>query len=168
MESVVTQGKWNRKDLSRSLRLSYRFKFNDAIFIGGFLAIGWALHQILLFGILAIILNISINTWLGSILAWTLAKKVREHKVTTVSDEGISTVGESFSAQTPWSAFAKSKESTDFYILQKYQRGLFDTFFRKKAFTSRSDEARFRSFLRLHTDASLLADPILDRLSSGE
>jgi hypothetical protein len=86
---------------------------------------------------------------------------VNDKKVTIVNDEGITTIGSTYSIKDEWTTYPRSRETAEFYFLKRADREM-SSAFRKSSFATPSDEARFRAYLKVHTKASLRENLVLD------
>jgi len=77
------------------------------------------------------------------------------------TDQGVTTTFDSGETTFTWEVFPRSREWSDYYFLMR-NRLIVATIIPRRAFTSVTDEAKFRSLLRVHTTARLISNKALD------
>lgn len=161
MDDIEISEKWNRNEFIHSRMYDSSMSWWDAAYWIGLAILAWRQGEYLLTLGVGTVLYLFLTLIFKPTLLWNSLRGLSEPLVTKISEDGISVTNGSVTVFEEWSTFSKSIEKPDFYILRKRGREPYSAF-RKRAFVSRADEARFRALLRSHTQSSLREDPLLD------
>lgn len=163
MDEVIIEHTWTRSEFVRARYRGIRFTWFDLAYLFVSAVVG------LVFSFLLLLLA----CWAAAMLLgyffqpyviWHNAIALREPRRTVINDDGFTIDSLSVTQRLPWSRFVRSKETANFYIVYPKQRAQASPF-KKHVFASPQDEARFRSLLRKHTNASLKSNESLDGLA---
>ena len=154
---------WTRSEFVRARYRGVRLTWFDVAYLAVTVVVGLVL-KILLF-VLAIWAAATLLAYLFQpYVIWHNAIALREPRCTVINDDGFTVNSSSVTQRFPWSRFVRSKETANFYILYPKERTQASPF-KKHTFANSQDEARFRSLLRAHTNASLKSNELLDGLA---
>jgi hypothetical protein len=163
LNEVRIGGKWERDEFLRACRHEYHVRIWDISYVAIFVILGYLTHTYLLFIAWSIISYPIIVFFIFPLRLWNNSLGIQDEKTTIVSDEGISMVGPTYSIKDDWSTYPRSKETSEFYFLQRSNRQS-SFVFRKRSFVTPPDESRFRAMLRTHTVSTLQENEVLDSL----
>jgi hypothetical protein len=161
VDELRLEGKWDRDEFMRARHRDYRVRLWDIFYFLAVVMLGWVLHEYVLELVIGIVFYIFAIYLIFPTRLWDKALGVSDQKVTIMNDEGITTTGPTYTVKEGWTAYSRSKETKEFYFLQRADRQV-SSVFRKRSFMTPLDEAQFRAYLKAHTKAKLRENLSLD------
>jgi uncharacterized protein (DUF58 family) len=159
VDDLTIEYSWNRVEFQQAMRRSTRITIGEFLFFLVVLVLSFLISGAVFILLFVVLLWAAMCYVIRPILLWKRRPGIKETRRVTFTDEGITTATESSSSFVPWTRFARSKESVDYYYVTPRNSGL-ATPLRKDFFPSPHDEVRFRSLLRTNTKASLLPNSV--------